>query len=145
MTRIGLLNGPNLNRLGKRQPELYGTRTLENVVGELRELAALHQAELEAYQSNHEGALIDRIHAWADIGLRWAIINPGGLTHTSIALRDAIAGTDIRFVEVHISHIHSRESFRHLSMIAPVCVAQISGMGTYGYSAALQFILQQEH
>lgn len=141
MKTIALLNGPNLNRLGKRQPEIYGSATLADVIAGLRQLSAEQGWVIDDFQSNHEGELIDRIHAWADQGIERGIINPGGLTHTSVALRDAISSTRIEFVEVHISHIHRREEFRHRSLTAGVCVAQLSGLGIYGYEAALRFLM----
>jgi len=142
MKSIALLNGPNLNRLGTREPEIYGSATLEDLVDETRAQANGLGYAIEAFQSNHEGELIEKIHAWSDSGLRLGIINPAAFTHTSIALRDAIASSGIRFVEVHISHIHAREPFRHTSLTAPACIAQVSGMGTFGYLAALQFLVK---
>lgn len=142
---IAILNGPNLNRLGLREPALYGATTLAELLNSLESRAAELGCTLSHFQSNHEGALIDQIHAWADAGVRFGILNPGGLTHTSIALRDAISATPIAFVEVHISHIHAREPFRHTSLTAPVCRAQISGLGTHGYHAALNFIASLIH
>lgn len=142
MKTVAVLNGPNLNRLGMREPEIYGRATLDDILAALTAQAATHDARIEAFQSNHEGALIDKIHQWSDSGITLGIINPGGLTHTSVALRDAISACQIRFVEVHISHVHQREAFRHQSLTAPACVAQISGMGTFGYRAALDYLLQ---
>ena len=98
-------------------------------------------AAVEHYQSNHEGDLIERIHAWSDAGITLGVINPAGFTHTSVALRDAISASPIRFVEVHMSHIYRREEFRHNSVTAPACVAQISGMGAFGYKAAIDYLL----
>lgn len=142
MKTVAILNGPNLHRLGKRQPEIYGHQTLDSLLAELGEKAAGYNIRLLHFQSNHEGALIDQLYAWADDGISLGMINPGGLTHTSVALRDAVAGSGMRLVEVHLSHIHAREPFRHTSLIAPVCLAQISGMGAFGYSAALAFLHQ---
>lgn len=140
MKKIAVLNGPNLHRLGKREPEIYGSQTLDDILDDLRSHAT-GKAEILDFQSNHEGELIEKIHQWTDEGIEFGIINPAGLTHTSVALRDALSSSSIQFVEVHISHIHSREEFRQRSLTAPACRAQISGMGTYGYKAALDFLL----
>lgn len=142
MKTVAILNGPNLHRLGKREPEIYGSETLEDIITRLRERAALEDVTVDHFQSNHEGDLIEKIHVWSDDGVSLGIINPAGLTHTSIALRDAIAASSIRFVEVHLSHIHRREEFRHSSFTAPVCIAQVCGMGSMGYFAALDFLLK---
>jgi len=141
MKTVALLNGPNLHRLGKREPEIYGSQTLDEIVESLRNSAQSRNAELVDFQSNHEGAMIDRIHEWSDQGITLGIINPAGLTHTSVALRDAISSSPIRFIEVHLSHIHQRESFRHKSITVPACIAQVCGMGTFGYQAALDYLL----
>jgi len=138
-----LLNGPNLNLLGTREPEVYGRATLADV-----EQAAVAQATdagavLQAFQSNHEGALIDRIHAAKKEGVDAIVINPGGLTHTSVALRDALAGVAIPFVEVHISNIHQREAFRHHSYLSAIAVGVICGLGIEGYSTAISFALKK--
>ncbi|WP_092052118.1 type II 3-dehydroquinate dehydratase [Bhargavaea ginsengi] len=136
------LNGPNLNRLGKREPEIYGSETLGDVEARLLKLAKDNGAELAFYQSNHEGALVDRIQQAAEDGTAGIIFNPAAYTHTSVALRDAVADAGIPTVEVHISNIHKRESFRHHSYLAPVCIGQISGMGTYGYDLAMLALLR---
>jgi 3-dehydroquinate dehydratase-2 len=141
MKTVAILNGPNLHRLGRREPEIYGSQSLEGIVASLREQASRRGARIEHFQSNHEGDLIEKIHVWGDEGITLGVINPAGLTHTSVALRDAIAASPIRFVEVHLSHIHRREAFRHTSLTAPACVAQVCGMGPYGYTAALDFLL----
>lgn len=136
------LNGPNLHRLGKREPAIYGHETLQDVEKNLREVAGSSQAEIEWKQSNYEGQLIDWIYEAEDAGWDGIVFNPGAFTHTSIALRDAIAGVEIPVVEIHISNIHKREKFRHHSYLAAVCVGQISGLGTFGYEAALRSLLQ---
>ena len=142
---ILLLNGPNLNRLGKREPTIYGSDTLADVESRVRSLCADRNVTLSAFQSNHEGALIDRIHQASDEGIVGIVFNPGAFTHTSVAIRDAIASVDLPVVEVHISNIHNRESFRQKSLLAPVCVGQISGLGTVGYElGALALIRKME-
>lgn len=141
MGKLLLLNGPNLNRLGKREPDIYGDETLKDVEEKAKQLAASYDWELEAKQSNHEGELIDWIHQ-ADQGYNGIIFNPGAYTHTSIALRDAIASIAVPVLEVHISNIHQRESFRHQSMLAPVCSGQIVGFGTKGYQLAIISFVQ---
>ncbi|HWA86542.1 MAG TPA: type II 3-dehydroquinate dehydratase [Opitutus sp.] len=141
MKRIAILNGPNLDRLGRREPDVYGRATLADLEAALRaEFAAA--AQLEFFQSNHEGALIDRIAALAEAKYDGLVINGGALTHTSVALRDALAGSNLRAVEVHISNIYRREEFRHQSLTAPVCLAVISGLGFEGYHAAVRFLLK---
>ena len=138
--KILVINGPNLNRLGKRQPEVYGTTSLADVEKRMR--AAAGEAELEFYQSNYEGELIDKVHEAADAG--WpVIINPGGFTHTSVALRDALAevADGAGFVEVHISNVHAREPFRQHSYLSPIARGVIAGLGIYGYEAALGYFL----
>lgn len=140
---ILLLNGPNLNLLGTREPEVYGSATLADVENAAMAQAAQAGARLTAFQSNHEGALIDRIHAARAEGIDAIIINPGGLTHTSVALRDALTGVAIRFVEVHISNIHQREPFRHHSYLSAVAVGVICGLGVHGYRAAVDFALNR--
>lgn len=144
MKTVAILNGPNLHRLGKREPAIYGSQTLDELIDGIRKIATDRGVAIEHFQSNHEGELIEKIHAWSDAGIRMGILNGAGLTHTSVALRDAIAASSIEFVEVHISHIHKREPFRHTSLTAPVCIAQISGLGAFGYEAALEFLLSRE-
>lgn len=137
MRRILLLNGPNLNLLGTREPAIYGMETLESIVQRATEYAQSLGLELRHVQSNHEGALIDALHAareWAD-GI---IINAGAYTHTSIALHDAIRAVGLPAIEVHLSNIYAREPFRHHSAIAPACVGQISGFGAHSYLLAVQ-------
>jgi 3-dehydroquinate dehydratase-2 len=138
-----LLNGPNLNLLGTREPEVYGSTTLEDIESAAKAQAASAQAVLASYQSNHEGALIDRIHAARAEKVDAIIINPGALTHTSVALRDALAGVAIPFVEVHISNIHKREPFRHKSFLSDIAVGVICGLGTEGYRAAIDFAVKK--
>lgn len=141
MTTILVLNGPNLDRLGKRQPEVYGATTLADVDKQLRDRALELGVEVELRQSNYEGQLIEWVHEAADRG--WpVIINPGGLTHTSVALRDALAevADGAGFVEVHISNIHAREQFRHHSYLSPIARGVIAGLGTDGYRLALEHL-----
>lgn len=139
--RIALIHGPNLNLLGTREPEVYGTDTLETVNESLTRTAQAAGATLTPFQSNHEGAIIDHIH-----GLHGQcdgiIINPGGLTHTSVSLRDALTGVAIPFVEVHLSNVHARENFRHHSYLSGVAVGVICGFGVQSYELALQAILR---
>jgi len=136
------LNGPNLNRLGKREPEIYGKETLADVQAKLERLAEDFGATIDFRQSNHEGQLVDWIHEAADMHISGIVFNPGAYTHTSIALRDAIASVDVPVIEVHISNIHKREAFRHHSYLAPECVGQIAGLGTKGYELALRSFLE---
>ena len=138
-----LLNGPNLNLLGTREPEVYGSTTLGDVEQAAKAQASAADAVIATFQSNHEGALIDRIHAARIEKVDAIIINPGGLTHTSVALRDALAGVAIPFVEVHISNIHKREPFRHKSFLSDVAVGVICGLGVEGYRAAIDFALKK--
>lgn len=135
---ILLINGPNLNLLGTREPTLYGSTTLPEVVLAAEEQCRTHSIRLESIQSNHEGVLIDRIHEARD-NIDAVIINPGALTHTSVALRDALLGAELPFVEVHISNIHKREPFRHHSYLSDKAEAVICGLGVYGYEAAIEY------
>ncbi|OWY27203.1 type II 3-dehydroquinate dehydratase [Herbaspirillum robiniae] len=138
-----LLNGPNLNLLGTREPEVYGSTRLADVEKAAREQAGAAGARLQSFQSNHEGALIDRIHQAREEGVDAIVINPGGLTHTSVALRDALAGVAIPFVEVHISNIHQREEFRHFSYLSGIARAVMCGFGVDGYRLAVDYWLRQ--
>jgi 3-dehydroquinate dehydratase II len=141
--KLLLVNGPNLNLLGTREPEVYGSITLADVEQAAAAQAAAAGAVLACFQSNHEGELIDRIHAARTEGVDGIIINPGGLTHTSVSLRDALAGVAIPFIEVHISNIHKREEFRHHSYLSAVAVGVICGLGVDGYRAAIDFALKK--
>lgn len=138
---ILLLNGPNLNLLGTREPQIYGADTLPQIEAELTQMAAIAGAKLQTLQSNHEGMLIDRIHTARTDGTRFIIINPGGLTHTSVALRDALAGVALPFIEVHISNVHRREAFRHHSYLSELAAGVIVGLGVNGYRLALSHAL----
>ena len=140
--KLFILNGPNLNRLGKREPEIYGSETLDDVKNKCIVLAQQFDATIDFRQSNHEGELIDWIHEAEDTGIDGIVFNPGAYTHTSIALRDAIAAVNVPVIEVHISNIHKREAFRHESKLAAECVGQICGLGTFGYELALRKFLQ---
>lgn len=140
--KLLLLNGPNLNLLGTREPATYGAKTLAEIENAAQEQAKAAGAELSFFQSNHEGALIDRIHAARNEQVDAIIINPGGLTHTSVALRDALAGVAIPFIEVHISNVHQREAFRHHSYLSAIAKGVICGLGTEGYRLAIDFSLK---
>ncbi len=141
MKKIGLLNGPNLDRLGKREPEIYGSQSLEDIEKSTISLGKNAGCEVDAFQSNHEGALIDKIHEWADLGFDGLILNPGGFTHTSVALRDAVVASGLKTVEVHLSNIHAREDFRHKSLISGIAHGVIAGLGADCYAYALQKLL----
>ena len=137
--RILVIHGPNLNMLGKRDPAHYGTKTLEEINAALRERARALGVEIETFQSNHEGFLIDFIQEHAP-GADGIIINPGALTHYGLSLRDALADAGVPTIEVHLSNIHAREDFRRKSVVAPVTRGQISGQGWQGYIAALEML-----
>ena len=139
--RILVIHGPNLNLLGSREPDIYGNTTLEEINGDLTSAAKEWGAEVEFFQSNYEGALVDRIQesqSWAD-GI---LINPGGLTHTSVTLRDALAATGLPIVEVHLSNIFAREEFRQHSFVSPIALGVISGFGPMGYGLGLNALLE---
>jgi len=141
--RILVLHGPNLNLLGTREPAVYGRRTLADIDAALVARADQARVGLVTFQSNHEGALIDRIHAAREEKIEFVVINPGAFTHTSVALRDAFAGTAIPFVEVHLSNVHRREAFRHHSFFSDIAEGVIVGLGWQGYLYALEFALDR--
>ena len=143
MTRILIINGPNLNLLGTREPHIYGSATLADVIRDATAHAASRKCTVEAFQSNHEGAIIDRIHdARGEVDA--VVINPGAFTHTSVAIRDALIGVALPFVEVHISNVHAREEFRRHSYLSDRAVAVICGLGAFGYIAAIDFLARRE-
>lgn len=137
-----VIQGPNLNLLGSREPQVYGHTTLADIHQRLKEQAKTAAIELDTFQSNHEGELIDRIQKAKSDGVDFIIINPGGFTHTSVALRDALAGVAIPFIEVHVSNIHQREEFRKHSYLSDVAKGVICGLGPIGYELALQAATQ---
>ncbi|KAL6248620.1 hypothetical protein RBB50_004875 [Rhinocladiella similis] len=136
---ILLINGPNLNLLGTREPAIYGSTTLKDVEESMYQHATKHNLKLSSFQSNHEGHIVDRIHAAYEEGIDAVIINPGAFTHTSVAIRDALAGLNMPFVELHISNVHKREPFRHHSYLSDKAEGVIAGLGVFGYIAALEF------
>jgi len=138
MARILLLNGPNLNLLGSREPGIYGSATLSSIENKLKGAALARGHELIAVQSNAEHELIDRVHGAKADGIAFVIINPGAYTHTSIALRDAFLGVAMPFIEVHLTNIHAREEFRHRSYLSGIAVGSIVGLGAQGYELALE-------
>ncbi len=140
MKTIAIINGVNLDRLGRREPEIYGAQTLADLTAALDKHAEKLGVKLEHFQSNYEGAIVEKIAELSDAGVRLGVINPAAFSHTSVALRDCIAGSEIKFVEVHISNIYKREQFRHESITAPACVGVISGLGFGGYIAAIDYL-----
>lgn len=143
MSKILVIHGPNLNMLGTREPEIYGSMTLQDINEMLAQQAAEQGVETEFYQSNYEGGLIDMIQQAPAKGVDFIILNAGAFTHYSIALRDAIASVNVPVIEVHISNVHTREEFRHKSVIAPVVMGQILGFGTDSYSAAMYVAMKK--
>ena len=140
MPTILILNGPNLNLLGTREPEVYGADTLDDIVEELRSLASARGYDVEAVQSNVEGELVDALHA-ARSSAVGVVFNPGAYTHTSIALRDAISAVELPVVETHLSNVHAREEFRHTSMLTAVCLGVVGGFGRTSYRLALDALI----
>lgn len=141
--RLLVVHGPNLNLLGTREPDYYGLATLADINLALARRATAAGVELETFQSNHEGALIERVHAAREQQVNYIIINPAAFTHTSVALRDALAATGIPFIEVHLSKVHARESFRHHSYFSDLAIGVITGLGSKGYLLALEYLLSQ--
>jgi 3-dehydroquinate dehydratase-2 len=142
MKNILVVHGPNLNLLGTREPEIYGAQTLADINAHLQSIASEVGVKLTAFQSNHEGEIVEAIHQ-ARTQYDAIIINPAAFTHTSVAIRDAVAGVDIPFVEVHLSNVHQREAFRHHSYFSDLAVGVVCGLGAYGYEAALRFLVQK--
>lgn len=140
-SRILVLNGPNLNLQGTREPAIYGSQTLTDIENELAPVAQRKNAQIVFFQTNHEGALIDRVHLARTDGTDFIIINAGAWTHTSVALRDALAAASVRFIEVHLSNLHRREKFRQRSYLSELAVGTIVGLGAAGYRYALDFAL----
>jgi 3-dehydroquinate dehydratase-2 len=142
-TRILVINGPNLNLLGTREPDLYGSQTLADIERAVAEVAMAAGARAEFFQSNHEGALVDRIHAARADGTDFIVINAGAFTHTSVALRDALAAVALPFIEVHLSNVHRREAFRHRSYLSDLAVGSIVGLGAAGYRFAVEYAVSE--
>ena len=143
MAKILVIHGPNLNLLGRREPALYGQATLAEIDADLAGIARGSGHDLSSFQSNSEGALIDRVHAAAKDGVAFIVINPGALTHTSIALRDALAAVKIPFIEVHLSNVHAREAFRHHSYLSDLAVGVITGFGADSYRLGVTAALRR--
>ncbi|AUX89630.1 type II 3-dehydroquinate dehydratase [Acinetobacter variabilis] len=140
---ILVIHGPNLNLLGKREPEVYGYLTLEDINQQLTAQAEKATLQLDTFQSNWEGAIVDRIHQAQQDGVQYIIINPAALTHTSVAVRDALLGVAIPFIEVHLSNVHAREAFRHHSYLSDKAIGVICGLGAKGYAAALDYVIEK--
>jgi 3-dehydroquinate dehydratase-2 len=138
-----VINGPNLNALGRREPEIYGSTTLADIEVGLVAQGAAAGLDVDTFQSNHEGEIIDRLYQAQQDGTKFVIINPGALTHTSVALRDALASVQIPFIEVHISNVHAREEFRRHSYLSDLAVGVMAGFGGYGYTMALDFLINR--
>lgn len=143
MAKLLLINGPNLNLLGDREPEIYGSDTLADIENRLKDQASQSGHEIDSFQSNAEHELVDRIHKAMDQSVAFIIINAGAFTHTSVALRDALAGSQIPFIEVHISNVHAREDFRQHSHLSAIAGGIIIGLGTHGYDLALQAVIKK--
>ena len=143
MSNFLLLNGPNLNLLGKRETEIYGKVSLKEIENDLSKLAKKKGHEIDTFQSNAEHDLVNKIHQAKELKVNCIIFNPGAFTHSSIALRDALAGTELPFIEVHISNIYSREDFRQKSFLSEIAVGVISGLGVEGYKLALEFAIER--
>ena len=139
---ILVIHGPNLNLLGQREPEVYGYLTLEDINQQLIQQAEDKQLKLATFQSNWEGAIVDRIHEAKQQGVQFIVINPAAFTHSSVALRDALLGVDIPFIEVHLSNVHAREAFRHHSFLSDKAIGVICGLGAKGYAAAVDYAIQ---
>ena len=138
---IWVLHGPNLNLLGTREPSVYGSTTLADIDRDLQAAADAAQVRLDSFQSNHEGALVDRIQQARNAEVNFIVINPAAFTHTSVAIRDALAATAVPFIEVHLSNVHKREPFRHHSYFSDLAVGVIAGLGAEGYQAALRYAI----
>ena len=145
MPDLLVINGPNLNLLGSREPEHYGSDTLDDINKRLIAKAQEQDFSLECFQSNSEVDLIEQVHQAANSGVRFILINPAAFTHTSVALRDAMSGVDIPFIEIHLSNVHARESFREHSYFSDIAVGVISGLGALGYELALQAAIEHLH
>ena len=140
--KILVLNGPNLNMLGTREPGVYGVVTLQQIENNLKSLLNNSKYEMEFYQSNHEGNLVDKIQDTLNSQVKFIIINPAAYTHTSVAIRDALLATKIPFIEVHLSNVHARESFRQHSYLSDVAIGVICGLGAHGYNAAMEYAIK---
>ena len=143
--RVHVIHGPNLNMLGKREPEIYGGKSLEDINADLKNKAKALKIELETFQSNHESEIVEKIHDIFNQGSNGIIINPAAFTHTSVAIRDALLLLDIPIIEVHLSNIYKREEFRHKSMLSDIVTGQITGLGSIGYTLALNAIVENLH